>query len=101
MSRGLTIAIIAGLLAVNSAGLAAAQMPSAAQSQNSEREPQTLKPGANSFAESQVRDLLGKQGYANISPLVNDKNGIWHGKATKDGKPVEVSVDYQGRIATK
>lgn len=101
MSRRVTIAIIAGLLAVAPVGLASAQVPSAAQLQNPELEKNQLKPGANSFAESQARDLLEKQGYSNVSPLMNDKDGIWHGKATKDQKTVDVSVDYRGQIAAK
>ena len=60
-----------------------------------------LKPGANSFAESQARDLLKKQGYSDVSPLVNDKDGIWHGKAVKNQTTYDVSVDYQGHILAK
>lgn len=60
-----------------------------------------LKPGANSFAESQARALLQSKGYANVSPLMNDRNGIWHGTATKDEKRVNVSVDFQGHVAER
>lgn len=80
----------------------AAQVPPAAEVQNPEREgssADTLKPGANSFAESQARALLQAQGYAQVSALMNDRQGIWHGTAVKNGRKVNVSVDFQGRIA--
>ena len=88
-------------LALGLAGPVAAQVPSAAQLENPELEAKKLKPGANSFAEGQARQLLQDSGYSDVSPLVNDKDGIWHGTATKDRKTVEVSVDFQGRIAAK
>lgn len=100
MQRRLTMAVLVAL-AAGLAGPVAGQVPSAAQLQNPELETKKLKPGANSFAESQARQLLQDSGYADVSPLVNDKDGIWHGTATKDQKQVEVSVDYQGRIAAK
>src|ERR1700712_590787 len=50
-------------------------------------------PGANSFAESQAKALIESKGYANVSPLLNDRQGIWHGTATKGQAKVEVSVD--------
>jgi ABC-type phosphate transport system substrate-binding protein len=55
-------------------------------------------PGANSFAESQAKKLIESKGYANVSPLVNDSQGIWHGTATKGEAKVEVSVDYKGHV---
>ena len=82
------------------AGPAAAQMPSAVQLQNPELE-KKMVPGANSFIESQARELLEQQGYTNVSSLMNDKNGIWHGKAIKDEKTFDVSVDYMGHVAAK
>jgi ABC-type phosphate transport system substrate-binding protein len=55
-------------------------------------------PGANSFAESQARKLIESKGYENVSALVNDSQGIWHGTATKGEAKVEVSVDYKGHV---
>lgn len=40
-------------------------------------------------------------GYAEVSDLKLDDKGIWQAKATKDGKPVMVSMDYQGNIVAK
>jgi len=54
--------------------------------------------GKNSFTESQARKRLRKHGYAHVSRLKQDDQGIWRGSATKDGKIVSVSVDYQGNV---
>jgi hypothetical protein len=37
-------------------------------------------------------------GFANVSNLKKDDNGVWRGRAMKDGKTVDVSVDYQGNV---
>ena len=37
-------------------------------------------------------------GFANVSDLKKDDNGVWRGRAMKDGKTVDVSVDYQGNV---
>jgi len=60
-----------------------------------------LTPGANSFTESQARSAIEKQGYAAIGALSQDENGIWAAAATRDGKPVTVSVDYKGVVTAQ
>ena len=57
--------------------------------------------GANSFAEGQARSLVQSKGYDNVSPLTNDRHGIWHGTATKDQNKVDVSVDYKGHVIAR
>ncbi len=99
MMRHQIVAVAIGAVALLACPVAA-QVPSAAQLQNPELE-KKLKPGANSFMESQARELLERQGYSNVSSMINDQNGIWHGKAIKDQKTFDVSVDYQGKIAAK
>jgi len=54
--------------------------------------------GANSFTESEAKARLQSHGYTNVSALRKDSQSIWRGKAMKDGKSVDVSVDYQGNI---
>lgn len=54
--------------------------------------------GANSFTEEQAKDRITEAGYGNITELMLDDKGVWQAKATKDGKPVAVSLDYQGNI---
>ena len=54
--------------------------------------------GRNSFTESQAQGRIAKAGYSNISPLVKNENGVWQGKATKDGATVNVALDYKGNV---
>jgi hypothetical protein len=79
-------------------------VPSAIKLENSElgaKEPAGLVPGANSFAEGQAKALIESKGYDNVSALVNDSQGIWHGTATKGQAKVHVSVDYKGNVDAK
>ncbi len=57
--------------------------------------------GANSFTESQARQLIESRGYAGVSALMNDRHGIWHGTATKAGARVHVYVDYKGNVSAQ
>jgi hypothetical protein len=54
--------------------------------------------GANSFTEGQAKARIESRGYANVSGLAKDTNGFWRGKAMKDGKAVNVTLDYQGNV---
>ena len=57
--------------------------------------------GANSFSEGQARRLIESQGYVGVSALVNDRQGIWHGTATKGTARVHVYVDYKGNVSAR
>ena len=57
--------------------------------------------GANSFTESQARARLESRGYTAINGLAKDKDGVWRASATKDGKSVQVAVDYQGNVVAQ
>jgi hypothetical protein len=57
--------------------------------------------GANSFTEGQAKSRLEKDGYTEISELAKDGDGLWRGKAKKDGRLMEVAVDYQGNIVPR
>jgi hypothetical protein len=86
------------------ASAAPAHVPSAIKLENPElgaKEPAGLVPGANSFAEGQAKALIESKGYDNVSALVNDRQGIWHGTATKGQAKVHVSVDYKGNVDAK
>ncbi len=63
--------------------------------------PQTtgsVEPGANSFTEDQVRSRFAAQGLMNITDLRKDDQGIWRGKAMRNGQQVSVALDYKGTI---
>ena len=58
-------------------------------------------PGANSFTEAKAKDRIQNAGYADVSGLAKDDNGVWRGQATKDGKTVSVALDYQGNVTSQ
>jgi hypothetical protein len=37
-------------------------------------------------------------GYAEVTGLTLNDKGVWQAKASKDGKSVNVALDYQGNI---
>ena len=54
--------------------------------------------GANSFTEGEAKSRMEKMGFANISDLKKDDQGVWRGKAMQDGKSVDVALDFQGNV---
>ncbi|MFT4118149.1 hypothetical protein [Bradyrhizobium sp.] len=54
--------------------------------------------GANSFTESQAKSKIEEAGYADVTSLKKDENGVWRGKASKGGASTEVSLDFQGNV---
>ena len=57
--------------------------------------------GANSFTEGQAKSRIESNGYGSVSGLKKDDNGVWRGKAMKDGKSVDVSLDFQGNVIAR
>jgi len=51
--------------------------------------------------EGQAKAKIEASGYTNISGLNKDSYGVWHGKAQKDGNPVNISLDSQGNVKTE
>ncbi len=54
--------------------------------------------GANSFTEDQAKARIESRGYSNVTSLVKDEAGIWRGKAQKDQRAMDVSLDFQGNV---
>jgi hypothetical protein len=54
--------------------------------------------GRNSFTEGEAKSRIEKMGFGNVSDLKKDDNGVWRGRAMKDGKTLDVSLDYQGNV---
>jgi Peptidase propeptide and YPEB domain len=57
--------------------------------------------GANSFTEAQAKDRIEKAGFAQVSGLRKDDQGIWRASATKGGTQVNVSLDFRGNVTTQ
>ena len=54
--------------------------------------------GANSFTEGEAKSRIEARGYANVTELKKDDQGIWRGKAQQNGRSVDVALDYQGNV---
>jgi hypothetical protein len=54
--------------------------------------------GANSFTEGEAKARIEARGFANVTELMKDDQGIWRGKAQRDGRSVNVALDYQGNV---
>ena len=67
-------------------------------SDSSNRQATAPVAGRNSFTEGEAKSRIEKMGFSNVSNLKRDDNGVWRGRATKDGKTVDVSLDYQGNV---
>ena len=57
--------------------------------------------GANSFTEAQAKSRMEKEGFSNITSLAKDADGIWRAKAMKDGKAMDVALDFKGVIVAR
>src|ERR1700716_2741009 len=57
--------------------------------------------GRNSFTEGQAKSRIESNGFSNVSELRKDDQGVWRGKAMKDGKSVTVSLDFQGNVTAR
>ena len=51
--------------------------------------------------EGQAKSRIEANGFANVSELRKDDQGVWRGKAMKDGKSVTVSLDFQGNVTAQ
>jgi len=54
--------------------------------------------GSNSFTEGEAKSRIEKMGFSKVGDLKKDDNGVWRGHATKNGRQVDVSLDYQGNV---
>ncbi len=57
--------------------------------------------GANSFTEAEARRRIEANGFSNVTGLAKDADGVWRGKAQKDGASTEVWIDYKGNAGLK
>jgi hypothetical protein len=57
--------------------------------------------GSNSFTEGQAKARIESRGYSNVTNLTKDDTGIWRGKAQKDQKSLDVSLDFQGNVTAQ
>jgi opacity protein-like surface antigen len=68
---------------------------------NSPPNPGAPVAGANSFTEGQAKSRIESNGFSNVTELRKDDQGVLRGKATKDGRTVAVSLDFQGNVTSQ
>ena len=104
MRSYLAIAAMAALL-ISPAALAQPANPKgntpAVNTPNSPPNPGAPVAGANSFTEGQAKSRIESTGYTNVSGLRKDDQGVWRGSAMKDGRSVNVSLDFQGNVVAQ
>jgi len=54
--------------------------------------------GANSFTEGEAKSRIESRGFANVTQLRKDEQGIWRGRAQRNGTTVDVALDFQGNV---
>ncbi len=105
MRNSLAVATILAVLA--SSAMAQTQNPPAQDSpqnsainsqDSSNRQVNAPVAGSNCFTEAQAKSRIEKMGFADVTDLKKDDNGVWRGRAMKGGQMVDVSVDYQGNV---
>ena len=103
-----TLIIAAALAAMSSSSIAQSQNPPANQGPNNPainttgaNNPGAPVAGANSFTEGQAKSRIEASGFGNVTDLKKDDSGVWRGKANKDGKSTDVSLDFQGNVVAK
>jgi len=57
--------------------------------------------GSNSFTEGQAKSRIADNGFGNVSDLKKDDDGVWRGRAQKNGTQVSVWLDYKGNVGTQ
>jgi hypothetical protein len=61
----------------------------------------SVEPGSNSFTEGQARSRIEAQGFTNVMELRKDEQGVWRGRADRNGQTVNVLLDYRGNVAAQ
>ena len=103
MKRTISAALLfstlgAGLALAQTATSPSSTMPPAVSTNSANTTTAAPVAGANSFTMAQAQKRIEDQGYTQVSALTKDAKSIWRGHAMKDGKTVDVALDYQGNI---
>jgi hypothetical protein len=86
-------------VATDAPGLPAVEAPAnEAIDTTNAAEPGAPEAGANSFTEAQASSRIMERGYTNVSELQKGEDGVWRGKAQKDGQTVDVALDFEGNV---
>ena len=106
-----SIAALALIVGLSSAALAHAQggaphaNPDAPQN-SPLKDPHSQKAGSpaagrNSFTMGQAREHMEKAGFTGVTGLTKDHDGLWQGRARKNGHRVHIAMDFQGNVTSR
>lgn len=56
---------------------------------------------SNSFTEGQAKGHIENAGYTDVTGLAKGADGMWTAKAMKDGKTMDVSLDFKGAVTAR
>ncbi len=93
--------LLASLIITASAAFAQSETPTTSQTTpavNTEQNPAAPVAGKNSFTEDQAKSRFEDAGYKDVTGLKLDDQGVWRATASKDGKPGNVALDFQGNV---
>lgn len=99
MRKIVTLSI--GLLLTATGAFAQSETPTTSQTTpavNTEHNPGAPVAGKNSFTEAQAKSRIEDAGYADVTGLKLDDQGVWRATAKKDGADASVSLDFQGNV---
>jgi hypothetical protein len=98
---GLFLAALAGTAMAQTQNPPAQNAPQNSAINSSEKQVDAPVKGRNSFTEGEAMSRIESSGYSNVSQLKKDNDGVWRGRATRDGKEVDVSLDFQGNVVAR
>jgi opacity protein-like surface antigen len=63
-------------------------------------QPTTTAPvaGSNSFTEGQARSRIEAAGFTDVTDLQKDDQGVWRGRAMRNGTAAAVGLDFRGNV---
>jgi|SRR6185295_6394297 len=74
-------------------------LPSANESVESrESEPTAPRVGASTITEDEAKATFESQGFRQVTELKKNDDGVWIGKAQRDGDSFEVALDFEGNV---
>lgn len=100
MYKQIVLAAVATTMATSAFAQAGTGSHNPAVKSPAPRSTATPAAGRNSFTEAQARDRIAKAGYASVSKLAKNENGVWQGTAKKGRAKVHVALDYKGNVTT-
>lgn len=56
--------------------------------------------GASSFTQRQAQRHIERSGFTAVTGLTKGGDGVWRGKATRNGQATDVAMDFKGNVTT-